>query len=100
MAPIPKSIINKHPLPQASEIIQLVEQPIYEASATSQSLRMKFELLISYALIQTSGNGSTNQDSEWRDMIRVGTVKKAVSEAFNHGEAAFYKDSLDIAFGI
>lgn len=92
------SITSKYPLPPPSEILHLLQQPLGGSYPLTQSLRIKFELLLSYALVQNPPTEVGDQESEWRNMLLDGRVQKAVDSAFA-GEGGRYKESLKMIMG-
>ena len=92
------SITSKYPFPPPSEIFHLLQQPLGGSYPLTQSLRIKFELLLSYTLVRNPPTKVGDQESEWRNMLLDGRVQKAVDSAFA-GEGGMYKEPLKIIMG-
>jgi len=85
---------SKNPLPSPSEILELIEKPDVGFGSPTQLLRIKFELLLSYAFVQNSVAEPQRQQSVWRDMLQDGRFQKTVDFAFGGEGAEIYKESL------
>ena len=90
-----QSCESKYLLPNCSEVLRLLELELPGRMPTEVVLRMKFDLLTSYASLQAELPQSTK--SEWRDVLQVGRLGKAIDMAFGHekeGEANLYLQIL------
>ncbi|KAL1669771.1 hypothetical protein GGF50DRAFT_24704, partial [Schizophyllum commune] len=77
------------PLPELSELLQLVERTTYDKQILSDLdafYRVKFELLSSYAYLQGVGPTTGDGDTPWVLATADGSVRKAVDAAFGRGE--------------
>ena len=93
------SIASKYPLPLPSEILHLLQQPLGGSYPLMQSLRIKFELLLSYVLVQKPATEAGDQESEWRNMLHDGKVQSAVESAFAGEGGRTYRESLKMVVG-
>ena len=93
------SIVTKYPLPPPSEILKLIEQPLGSSFPLAQSLRIKFELLMSYILVLRTVTEPAGQESEWRHMLLSGRVQKAADSAFAGEGGKLYRGSLQAIIG-
>jgi hypothetical protein len=93
-ASVTTSIANKHALLPPSEILQLIGQPLDDSHSLAQSLRIKFELLLSYVLVQKTAVEAGDQESEWRNMLFDGRVQSTVNSAFSGAGGAMYREIL------
>jgi hypothetical protein len=87
---------NKYSLPPSSEILELIGQPLGDSYPLAQSLRIKFELLLSYVLMQKTATEAGDQVSEWRNMLLHGKVQRAADAAFAGEGGGMYQESLKI----
>ena len=69
-------------------------QPLDDSHPLAQSLRIKFELLLSYVLVQKNALEAGDQESEWRKMLFDGRVQSAVDSAFSGAGGVMYKEIL------
>ncbi|TRM69450.1 hypothetical protein BD626DRAFT_474101 [Schizophyllum amplum] len=82
------------PLPETSELLQLVEQTAYDKhllSSEDAAYRVKFELLCSYAYLQ----GQLFGDGSWARALADNSVGRAVNAVFGqHQTGTGYRDVL------
>ena len=82
------------PLPDLSELLQLVERATYDKQILSDAdafYRVKFELLSSFAYLQGPASG----DTPWTLATADGSVQRAVDAAFGRGETGRrYREGL------
>ncbi|KAL1723997.1 hypothetical protein EV715DRAFT_190450 [Schizophyllum commune] len=86
------------PLPELSDLLQLVERTTYDKQILSDLdafYRVKFELLSSYAYLQGVGPTAGDGDTPWALATADGSVRKAVDAAFGRGETGRpYREGL------
>jgi len=88
------SIASKYTLPPPSEIVQLIAQPLGGTLPPKQLLRIKFELLLSYIMVQKTAVGPGNLESERRHILLHEKVQQAVDAAFSGEGGGMYRESL------
>ena len=93
------SVASRYPLPPPSEILQLITQPPSGSFTLTQSLRIKFELLMSYSLVRKTANEPGHQELEWRQMLLDGRVQKAADSAFVGEAGGMYRETLQAVMG-
>ncbi|KIK09887.1 hypothetical protein K443DRAFT_671197 [Laccaria amethystina LaAM-08-1] len=79
-----QSCASKYLLPNCSEVLRLLELELPGKMPPEVVLRMKFDLLTSYASLQAGLPESTT--FEWRDVLQVGRLGKAIETAFGRGK--------------
>jgi hypothetical protein len=90
------SIASKYPLPSSSEILRITEMGSGHSRDISAFLRVKFELLVAFGILQSQAAGD-HKDREWLNMIRDGRMTKALSSAFgrdDNGLGSVYRVTL------
>jgi len=75
-----QSCASKYLLPNCSEVLRLLELELPGKMPPEVVLRMKFDLLTSYASLQAGLPQGTTSD--WRDVLEVGRLGKAIETAF------------------
>jgi len=69
-------------------------QPLGGSLPPKQLLRIKFELLLSYIMVQKTAVGPGNLESERRHILLHEKVQQAVDAAFSGEGGGMYRESL------
>lgn len=95
------AIASKFVLPQPSDILELVNNSMNGMASSSQSLRVKFELLASYVLVQkTMAIDERPHGLEWDSMAKDGKLHRTVDSVFAGDENLLYRESLKVVLGL
>jgi hypothetical protein len=91
------SVANGHVLPPSAEILRLMEvnpQTFVWSSTANLSLRIKFELLASYGMLQVQAAVS-DKDPDWADLLHDGRLADTLEIVFGREESGqIYTESL------
>ncbi|KAI0645721.1 hypothetical protein C8Q79DRAFT_1111447 [Trametes meyenii] len=79
------SVARKFPTVSGSDILELLARPNpSDYGAAAQTICLKGELVVSYGLLQQLAV-EADRDQKWNDILRDGSLRIAVQEAFSPG---------------